>query len=298
MKVLFLIVNTACDMACKHCFYTTGYEKRSQKRISPDKAHLFAQKIREHGFEIVILTGGDPFVSRLKSETYVLIEALKNQSLKVIINTSGVKMTEIDLTNIINLGVNRVDLSINSCVEEIHNAERGFFHDTVWFLQELLAKKPEIVSTTTVITKENAKYAVDTLLWLKNMGVKNINYQPVFMPLESPSDTIMQTLEKCAEILSAKHTRDYLAQYAAASHNQGLLSNAVCKMGKKYFVCDSDGTLYPCFHRMDITYGNVLVDAKEDIERTAAQDPFNSDQVSTCFGPHCVSLFDNSDFWR
>lgn len=299
MKTLFLVVNTICDMACKHCFYTVGYEKRSMSRIMPSAAQRLARKIREYGFEIVVLTGGDPLVSRFKDETYALIRELKKQSLKVIINTSGAKTTATDVESILELGVNRVDLSINSHIREIHNAERGFYDDAIWFLRQLLTKKPKIVSTTTVVTEDNAAHAADTLQWLKNMGVENINYQPVFAPSETqPSDVIVQALKDCARIQNAKHTSSYLAQYAAAASGQKPLPSSFCRMGEKYLVCDSDGSLYPCFHLMDVALGNIMTSSKQEVEAVIAQDFLHRSQPPACFGLHCVSLFDNVDFWR
>ena len=105
MKVLFLVVNTICDMACKDCFYTRGYEQRVKDRIKPERAKEFANRIVTNGFTSVILTGGDPLSSQFKHETYKLVEELKARDLKVLINTSAAKLNKADVNAIVRLNI-------------------------------------------------------------------------------------------------------------------------------------------------------------------------------------------------
>ena len=126
-----------------------------------------------------------------------------------------------------------------------------------------------------------------------------MNYQPVFASLsDQDHGIIMRAMEECSHVKGVKYTRKYLKQYITAIHGEEPLEQSVCQMGKKYFVCDSDGTLSPCFHRMDVVLGNILTDSEREIEKKIAQSQFAYDQIHSCFGLHCVSLFDNPDFWR
>lgn len=101
MTSLFLMVNSACDIACTYCFYTTGYEKRSRDRILPRQAGHVAKRIAEARFGTVILTGGDPLHSVHKKETYELVSALKANALRIIINTSATRLSERSLRDVV-----------------------------------------------------------------------------------------------------------------------------------------------------------------------------------------------------
>lgn len=298
MKVLFLIVNTVCDLACRDCFYTRGYEKRTPERIKKEDAGLFATKIADNGFTTVILTGGDPLMSKFKDDTYALIDALKRLKLKVIINTSAAKLTAKDIETLAKLKVDRVDISINSHIREIHNLERGCFDETIWALKEMLrAKIP--VSTTTVITELNAKDAADTLKQLQNLGVEDVRYQPLFVEnCKQNYDVIGNGMLECAKVSHNTHTVCYLQQCLKAYTDGRLLVSARCQMGRKYFVCDSAGDLFPCFHRVQDCFGNILTDSCETITEKLQSSAYFNGWNRGCFGKHCVSLFDNPNFWR
>lgn len=299
MKVLFLVVNTTCDIACRHCFYTQGYQTRSTSRIMPHDAETFAQKIVQNGFTTVILSGGDPLCSQFKHETYVLIKKLKEKNLRVLVNTSAVKLHEDDINAIVGLNIDRIDISINSLVRSIHNSERGFYDDAVWAIKSLIKHGFTNITTTTVITEENAFCAADTIKWLISLGIKDVRYQPVFLAEDKQKYThIKEAMKDCASIHAKSHTEKYISQCQIAYGSGKQLSSSVCQMGKMYFVCDALGNLSPCFHREDVTFGNILTDSKQTIDKNISNSIFSNCNQQTCFGKHCVSLFDNPICWR
>ena len=182
MKSLFLLANSVCDIACTYCFYHTGHLKRSNIRIKPLDVNHVAERIIAAGFDTVILTGGEPLKSNLKHETYTLIRELKKKECKVIINTSGAYLDENDLDTIIGLGVDRVDVSIDSCVPSIHNEQRGHIDDAVWTIETLIYKGYRNISTTTVVTERSAVHLIETIELLRKIGVEDVRVQRVFLP--------------------------------------------------------------------------------------------------------------------
>ncbi|TXI35269.1 MAG: radical SAM protein, partial [Candidatus Moraniibacteriota bacterium] len=154
MKNLFLMVNSVCDIACTHCFYTTGYEKRSRDRILPRQAGHVAKRIAEARFGTVILTGGDPLHSVHKKETYELVSALKANALRIIINTSAARLSERDFDRLVELAVDRIDVSIDSHDPAVHDAQRGRHTDAVAAIRGLIQRGMPL-STTTVATARN-----------------------------------------------------------------------------------------------------------------------------------------------
>lgn len=292
--VLFLNVNNVCDLCCSYCFYTIGHEKRDPSYIHSCQAETFASTIQELGFGCVILSGGDPLCSKLKEHTYSLIEHLKKRGLRVIINTSGAKLGDDDYERLIALEVDRIDVSINSCDEVIHNLERGYYQDAVRLIDTLQKKGYTKLSTTTVITQSNALLAAHTLRWLLDKGVEDVRYQPVFSKEAQDYEMLGNAMDECRNVVNKPHTNKYVQLCHDAYTNPEFRVND-CQMGKSYFVCDARGNLYPCFH-IDESLANILTDDREFVKEQMSKS--EKTKRGACFGRHCVSLFDNPVFWK
>ncbi len=300
MNVLFLLVNSTCDINCTYCFYTTGHERRSRFRVQPKIAGRAAERIASVGFKTVILSGGDPLHSRFKYETYALIAELKARGLRVVINTSAVRLTGEDLDTIVGLGVDRVDVSIDSHDAVVNDAQRGRHHDAVSAITGLIERGYYNVVTTTVVTKHNAPTLVETISWLRKLGVENVRIQRAFLPDDSidEDNTIRQAMREAKPHLRAQHTSRYIELTERAFSGQSAPCSARCRMGKEYFVCNAQGMLTPCFHRDDIVLGNLFSDPLEVVQQALASNVLTAYDVPPCFGGHCASLFDIPNFWR
>jgi len=300
MKTLFLLVNSTCDITCGYCFYTTGHEIRSRFRVTTEQADLVADRIASTGFDVVILTGGDPLHSRFKRETYTLIAELKVRGLRVIVNTSAVRLTDEDLDIIITLDVDRVDVSIDSHIAEVHDAQRGRHADTVWSLQGFIARSYTKLACTIVVTELNVPTLFDTITWLRSCGVKDVRIQRAFLPEGSSQDgdAIMCAMQSATALLHSPHVAKYVGLTNLAFQGKGAPYGSTCRMGKEYFVCDARGKITPCFHRDDIVLGNLLDDTVSDLQRSFGNHELVVHDVPPCFGGHCASLFDIPTFWR
>lgn len=300
MKCLFLITNSACDVTCAYCFYTTGYEKRFPKRIRPEQAGQVAGRITDVGFRTVILTGGDPLHSKLKHETYVLIRELKARERKVIVNTSAAFLDDADLDTIVALGIDRIDVSIDSHQADIHNAQRGRHADAVRTITGLIERGYHSIGTTTVVTEANASTLAETVRWLRDLGVEDVRIQRAFLPDEAGDSRELVTLgmRQAGSHLPSPHVRNYIELTEQAFSNERPLPMASCRMGKEYFVCDAAGTLTPCFHRSDIMLGNLFSDPVDRLQEMLETNALTPYILPPCFGNHCTSLFDNPRFWR
>lgn len=300
MKYLFLLVNNACDIACTYCFYTTGYEKRFPKHIRPEQAATVAGRITDIGFRTVILTGGDPLHSKLKNKTYVLARELKARERRVIINTSAVYLDDADLDTIVALGIDRIDVSIDSHRADIHDAQRGRHADAVRTITGLIECGYRSITTTTVVTEANASTLAETVRWLRDLGVEDVRIQRAFLPEEAGDSRELVTLgmrQACSH-LPSPYVRDYIELTERALSNEQPLPMASCRMGKEYFVCDAAGTLTPCFHRSDIMLGNLFSDPVDRLQEMLEKNALTPYVLPPCFGNHCTSLFDNPRFWR
>ena len=299
-RVLFLLVNGVCDICCRYCFYTLGYQKRSEKRITPSVAEICASRVADLNFRTVILTGGDPLCRRFKQETYALIKALKDHAIRVIVNTSAAGMDQEDADTLLLLGVDRVDVSIDSYDPDIHNFNRGCHAEAVYAIKKLVELRGVAVATTTVVTKENAPSLIETIVWLYSLGVQDVRIQRAFIPNEKMDDAelIQVEMRRAVDFLAKPHIQQYIDLTERMWQGQASPTFAQCLMGMKYFVCNSDGAIVPCFHCQDVILGNLFFDSLDFLEISLRKNKFANGLTPKCLGKQCVSLFDNAHFWK
>lgn len=313
---LFFVINTACDIACKYCFYTTGHEVRDGKRFNMNLLEPFIYRLSMLGFQTVILSGGDPLNRSSKYNTYTLIKALKAANIRVIINTSGAYLNADDCAMLIECNPDRIDFSIDSHVEQIHNSMRGRFEDTIRTIHYLIAHGYTSIVTTTVITTENMDTLDETLAYLSSIGIKDRRIQPAFIPHVSGakypsylrptiSNNLRNTLDKFATVSedpvnARRYHRLWERYFGDPMLEHDLLDGAkpFCQMGKNIFVADSQGDIVGCFHRSDIKIGNLFCDPIEQLSNRLVNNKLRQHDLPPCAGPHCVSLFDGKANWK
>lgn len=309
MKFLFIIVNNQCNINCSYCFYSTGYQQRSSLRIDKNKIKKIAFTIKKLKFDGVILTGGEPLHRIWKNETYSLIRELKKRKIKILLNTSATFLNDSDLDKISKLKVDRLDISIDSHVPEINDSQRGRFRDVVNAINGLILRGYKNLSTTTVVTENNASSLSETINWIHSLGISDTRIQRAFFPgkitrKKISEKKIMDAMKKVVQKSNSLYPRAYINLTEAVFQKNtrlidSLAPNIFCCMGKKYFVCDSSGNLTPCFHRPDINLGNLFNDTIPEINSRLENNALSREKkLPECFGSHCVSLFDNKNFWK
>ncbi len=192
-----------------------------------------------------------------------------------------------------------MDISIDSHDAAIHDAQRGYHAGAVSSIVGLLKKGYRNVATTTVVTNLNAPKLLETILWLRELGVDDVRIQRVFLP-ENTSDVsgIMQAMYDAEPYLRTPHAPRYIELTRHAFEGRPASCFARCRMGKEYFVCNAQGMLTPCFHRNDIVLGNLFEEPVGVLLEALERHDLIMHDVPLCFGSHCASLFDIPTFWR
>ena len=298
-RTLFLVTNYTCDLHCKYCFYTIGIEARKQEYLKAQDAPIFAKKIRENDFSRVILTGGDPLSSTMKQETFKIISALKEEKLDVVINTSGAFLSKEDIKKLLELNIDRIDISLNSKYGYIHDEERGAFCDSINSITMLKGSGYNSISTATVITNLNAPFILESIEWIREeLEVQDTGIQPVYWGNSYDYSRVIKVLEELKVFERQDYTRKYLQLCISVYRNEKLEISPHCLMGREIFVCDCLGNLTPCFHREDYQLGNLLSDSPHTINAYIKRFQRENEKLPTCFSRKCISLFNNDGNWR
>jgi radical SAM protein with 4Fe4S-binding SPASM domain len=109
-----------CNLQCKHC-----YQDASQR--SPDELTLEEQlniidQMARAGVSLIVLSGGEPLTN---PNLGMLIERIKREKMAVSIDSNGVLLDRETVQYLQRLGVNSVELSLDSVDAESHDRFRG-----------------------------------------------------------------------------------------------------------------------------------------------------------------------------
>jgi len=284
-KTAFIITTSRCNKSCSYCFYKQDNFRKNSDKISLSDASKLVKDLKEFGFGEITITGGEPL---LKKELSLNIAKEANKENFIVnFDTNGTLFDQEIIEDFKKINKFRIYLS---------SQYLDFLRD--FSLRELSSIFP--ITIIHVVTKENLNNLRKTIEMadrhktqliiqpayinqeyqnFKELSLKNLNNQEQI--------NFENILKKWAERNKKKEYFNLICSYYA-KNKSGYPNN--CHMGSDDIVIDSDGSVYPCFHRQDLISGNIL---KEPLKDILIKTKDLSKQISnaSCFGEHCLSLF-------
>jgi len=287
MDTVFLVLTGLCPRECPFCFYRTGYLEHPRAEMSTDEVRRAISKARELGTEGVIFTGGEPLS---RPDFLEIARAAGRLGLRRLLLTGGSLLDSSRIDLLLRERLEGIAVSVNSLreAEELDVRAEG--------LREF---PPGSVTVSTVFHRDNLRDLAPLIAWAGEWG-RGMVIQPAFIPRESSlyprlspgamSQAEWDELSGALRIWAGPASAGRYLGYLHALYRGGSARPTFCGMGGRSFVVDCDGSVYPCFHRRDLTSGDIRTDRiaalRESLARSAgilASAP--------CYGEHCVSLF-------
>lgn len=284
MKTVFIILTSKCNRYCEFCFYNQDNYRRKKDTLNYrsiiDTLNFFKQK----AFKEVTFTGGEPVLK--KNILIKIIKNAKNLGYYVNIDTNATLIDKKLLKILEKTGVDDIYISSENINIKILDL---FKNSTI---------KPIII---VVITKNNLnkiqkkikvikKYNYEIILQPAYINTKFINAKSLSLKYLLPKQKgelikIISQWDK--NNIHLKYQNIFLSFY-------GLITSKnyphTCHMGQENIVIDSDGSVFPCFHRQDLYCGNVNTQKFEKIHKELTKTRRKLTNTS-CFGEQCISLF-------
>lgn len=290
MTVAFLLLTTECNRTCPYCFYETGYQGRGDpsRQLRVD-SRLF-DALRSVGVDKLIISGGEPLI---RKDIVELVQKITDQGFFSLMLTNGELMTEPLLDQLVAAGLGAVSLSLDSMA-------RGNEAKAPWEVLARIISKPNLHSAViTPITRRNVHKVGEIVTRVNQLGSYAL-LQPVFIPEEHPLHAELSlnqcTPEEKLAFRSAIETwvtiygKSAYAELLLDFYPDGKAAPAFCTMGTHSVVIEPDGRVFPCFHRRDLSAGNLLEsDPAVVLKKALAFGP--ELHPAPCFGEHCISLF-------
>ncbi len=265
-KIISWNTTFRCNLKCSHCYLNAQGNSGIEELTTQEGKNLINQIVKVSK-PILILSGGEPL---LREDIFELVSYATAMGLRVTMGTNGTLIDDGLAEKLLNAGIRKLAISIDSSEPSIHNNLRG--NQNAW-LQAIEGIKACIrngvgVQVNLTVTQQN--YAdIDNILTIsKALGVRD--FHVFFLVPTGRGKTIKDIsplmYEKMLKEILKKYSNGHLVvkptcapQFMRVASQMGLETNSWsrgCIAGLSYCRIYPSGEVTPCPY-LPITLGNV-----------------------------------------
>ncbi len=282
----FLVLTTDCDKRseCPYCFYNVEPDRIAPSRLDTKEILGFFKQLKLFNIPNVYLTGGEPLMREDIEEIVAGAHALQ---LNTFLLSNGRSLDAPRVARLEKAGLDVFVLSLNG----LSIQDRRTISVVTRFRRTTL-------SFTYVLTQDNTNFIGDITELARALN-SGLIFQPAYIP-EGNKLRKKLSLAGLGEFDWSELYADlrewagglgygrYLDLIHDVYHERKLRPRS-CGMGSGAIVVDADGSVYSCFHRRDLSCGDIRRDdLAEILDRAGTLSASLAE--ATCFGEHCVSL--------
>ncbi|MGA1821513.1 MAG: radical SAM protein [Thermoplasmatota archaeon] len=259
-----LAITYKCDNDCGHCYN----EKRDSKELSTEEWKRAIDILWERGIPHIIFTGGEP---TQRSDLPELIAHAEGNGQITGMNTNGRKLKSRKyLKKLVNAGLDHIQITIGSLEMDTHDSivgREGAYGDTVKGIRNVLSEGVYLVTNTTIM-RENQDEILDTVDFLRDMGVSHIAVNSLIRSGKG-KDARGISIEELQDILKEGRDKGRLEGFEFRWYTPtpyclmnpmeldlGLKQCTACKLN---MAVEPDGSVLPCQSYYE-PLGNILKD--------------------------------------
>jgi len=269
--------NYACNLRCKHCSVKRFQGKQNKRSFTMDDVQNLSRQADELGLARFVITGGEPLIFRDIDE---LIEAIDPQKFYISCDTNGWFLTEEKASHLKSIGVDRVQLSIDSLNAEEHDAFRGRdgSHKRAMDAVDAALGAGLGIFIQTVVTKQRL-YTDEFIEFVEHFNAKGVG---VFVSYAKPVGAWEGHFDCLVDKKDMRYFERLEKKYKLFTHltpAYGL--NMGCIAVKGMISVTQYGDVLPCPY-MHISLGNVFEEPLKDIIQRGLDIKWFGEHVDTC----------------
>jgi radical SAM protein with 4Fe4S-binding SPASM domain len=160
-----------CNLRCMHCYQNAS--QRSPDELTLDEQLKIVDQMARAGVSLIVLSGGEPLVNH---NLGTLIERIKKKKMAVSIDSNGVLLNKDTIQYLKQLGVNSIELSLDSVNAVSHDRFRGFdgaFKKTLEAVK-LCSEAGIFTTVATTATKLNHAEGSDLIALARSRGAARV----------------------------------------------------------------------------------------------------------------------------
>jgi len=266
-----------CNFSCQHCDIT-GLRGKDKKRFFTIKdVKELSRQADEMGLAHIVITGGEPLVFPDFDD---IVKAIDPQKFYITSDTNGWFLDEKKAKHLKSIGVDKIQLSMDSLSSTEHDdfrRKKGAHERALRAIDASLAAGLNLILAT-VVTKQRVRSAefIEFLEFAKKKGVA------VFVTYAKP----VGEWEGNFDVLVTKSDMDYLKnlekKYNVFTHltpSYGL--NLGCIAVKRMVSITKYGDIMPCPY-IHVSLGNFFAEPLKDIIARGMKIKFFGKHIDTC----------------
>ncbi len=271
-----LALTYRCNNACSHCYVPP--ERRewdATREIDTNKWKLVLDRLLDLAIPHVTFTGGEP---TLRDDLVDLVKYSEDIGIIAGLVTNGRRLTKALVNDLVNAGLDYVQITLESHLPEIHDqmvGVPGAWQETTAGLKHFIATDIYTLTNTT-LTQQNRSTIIDTIAYLAKLGQKEFAMNGLIYSGSGRAVADKQAIpeEKLDEIIT-----DVLAE--AAEHDMRLiwysptmychfnptdygLGPRRCSAAYSSLAIEPNGAVLPCQSYFE-PLGNILQDSWDAI---------------------------------
>lgn len=277
IAIIQMQYNYACNFRCTHCSVKRFQGKNSNRSMNVEDVRNLAKQADELGLARFVITGGEPLIFKDFDQ---IVEAIDPQKFYINVDTNGWFLDVERARHLKEIGVDRVQLSIDNIEEEGHDkfrATKGSFQKTM----EAVKACQEVgldLFIQTVVTKQRL-YTEEFIRFIEYFNARNIG---VFVSFAKP----VGAWESCYDIMIDKEDLQFFntleKKYNVYSHlTPGYGLNMGCIAVKGMFSITQYGDVLPCPY-IHVSIGNIFNEPLKDIIERGFGIKYFGEYVDNC----------------
>lgn len=266
-----------CNFRCRHCCITKLRRKKGERCFTIEDVKELSRQADEMGLAHLVITGGEPLCFPDFDE---LVKAIDPQKFYITSDTNGWFLDEDRARHLKNIGLDKIQLSLDSLVAKEHDDFRrapGSHERAMKAIDASLAAGLNIILAT-VVTKQRIRSQefIDFLEFFKEKGVG------VFVTYAKPVGDWEGNYDVLVDRGDMDHLRELEKKYNVFSHltpSYGL--NLGCIAVKRMVSITKYGDIMPCPY-IHCSLGNFFEEPLKDIISRGMQIKCFGEYVDTC----------------
>ncbi len=275
MKIwnLAFSITNQCNLRCRHCYASSGIPYEDELTLEEIRKYILSEKERLD-IRFITLTGGEAFC---RPDIFEVLQAVKNAGIRVSIATNGLLLDEEKIEQLAQIGVDRVQISLEGPGKVLNDAIRGkgtFERIVEVVIPELKARGifTAISMTPTYLNDICLEEMVQLCL---NLKIDTLSVRRFVSEGRGRKNQLETSGERNRKLLEeiCRLRRKYKGQiqistgdplYALADEKKDQMLNKKviggCTAGITSLAIDAHGNIKPCT-RMNVILGNIRQDS-------------------------------------
>lgn len=270
LRKLTIYLTNQCNLSCGYCMFASG-SPMPDELTTEEILDLVKQGV-DLGIQEVVLTGGEPLE---REDLDQIITYIKANALKLTIDTNGITLTEERIIKWVNLGVNELELNLDSFDRETNDTLRGEgTYDQTMRVIEWCKKHKLTFTIASVICKPNFSQHKRLGEYILSLGAERYSGSEIRMLGRALETKEMFELTREENIEVILYTD--LWKQLNCPHRQSKPATDVnpmsgeafdCNIGMAALVISPTGNMIPCgtFPMDQPLCGNIRTKRLQDI---------------------------------